>query len=102
MAVRRETQGAWSDHGPARVDPVLAVDRLEHTLSRRRLRRAEHENTLGAQHIVKHGTKPLIERGIEIHQQIAAADEIEPGERWIFDFPRLGGKPSSSRRSASA
>ena len=51
---------------------------------------AEEEEALWAQGVVEERQHLLLQCGIHIDQQVAAADQVDPGERWIPDHVLLG------------
>ena len=45
-----------------------------------RLRRSEHKETSRVKRVLEHGQHVLLKHGVEIDQEIAATDQVEPGE----------------------
>ncbi len=66
------------------VDAARQVDRLEH-LGRERdhLALPQDEDAVAAQGVVETGQHPLLQRGVQIDEDIPAEQEVQPGDRRI-------------------
>ena len=65
----------------SQIQAQLGIDRLKQLAERtNRLRAAQQQQTVWAQAVVKQGQQPALQRGVEVDQEIATAEDVEPGE----------------------
>ena len=79
-------------------DPPLPGDGLEEILAPGdRLGRAEEQVSAFAQREVEQTQHPLLEVGLEVDQEVAAADQVQPRERRVLisDGMAAAGGPSA-------
>jgi hypothetical protein len=71
------------------VPPVDAPRQVDRVVDARRERDqlglAEHQDAVRPQRIVEPGKHPLLQRGVEVDEDVAADEEIEPGDGRIAD-----------------
>ena len=85
-AEQARQQAQLARTGRRLVDARLAVERAE--LASRTigaLRRAQHEESVRVERIVERFARQLLQFAIQVDQNVAADDEIEPRERRVLE-----------------
>jgi hypothetical protein len=84
LAVSAEVEERTGGARTLDEDPLVAVDRREEIREARdRLGISQHEKAVGFQGVVEEGKNAFLEHGLEINEEVPAADQVDVRERGI-------------------